>query len=110
MKVVFHIQDRDMWSMTLGNVANLIRASVGEEIVIEVVANANAVTGYVGEEYEEPIRELWDKGVTFSSCRNAMNAHQIQGEALLDAVQVVPAGVYQLVTLQEAGYAYIKVS
>lgn len=46
-------------------------------------------------------------GVHFQACTNTMNALGWGEDDMLDVAKVIPVGADQLMTLQEAGYAYI---
>ena len=41
-------------------------------------------------------------------CNNALTAHQIRKEDLIDVYEIVPAGILEIVNLQQKGFAYIK--
>jgi intracellular sulfur oxidation DsrE/DsrF family protein len=47
-------------------------------------------------------------GVLFTACRNALRARGIPESGLWPFVQIVPAGVLELIRCQREGYAYIK--
>ncbi|WP_165005693.1 MULTISPECIES: DsrE family protein [unclassified Enterococcus] len=103
MNVVFHIDELEKWTETSHNVKNLLKAA--PEAVIVVSVNGIAITGYL-----DPANEafLSMENVTFHACANAMRANHISEQSLPDQVIVVPAGVLDLIELQEKGYAYIK--
>lgn len=110
-KVIFHIDENDKWNLLLKNVSNLLNATDGEKIYIEVLANSEAVKYYnlnQGNADIEKMRHLHKKGVKFVACNNALAAHGIQKENIIEFVDVVPAGVLELVKKQNEGYAYIK--
>ena len=48
------------------------------------------------------------KGVKFVACNNALMAHNIEKYNIIHFVDIVPAGVLELVVKQSEGYAYIK--
>jgi hypothetical protein len=50
------------------------------------------------------------KDVTFKVCEIAMKAHNIDKSQLLPDVQTVPDGIYELVSKQHEGWAYIKIA
>jgi intracellular sulfur oxidation DsrE/DsrF family protein len=50
------------------------------------------------------------KDVTFKVCEIAMKAHNIDKSQLLPDVQTVPDGIYELVSKQHQGWAYIKIA
>ncbi|GEP71872.1 sulfur reduction protein DsrE [Lentilactobacillus rapi] len=109
-KVVFHVDEMDKWQHTLGNIRNLLTFGdqVGETYKIVVLVNGDAILGYLVGSLQDSIAQLTAKSVEFHACQNAMNSHTIKKDQLPAGVQVVPAGVADLVKLQEAGYSYIK--
>ena len=111
-KVIFHIDENDKWNLLLKNVSNLLNATDGEEVYIEVLANSEAVKYYAPSQNFnadiETMKNLHKKGVKFVACNNALAAHGIQKENIIEFVDVVPAGVLELVKKQNEGYAYIK--
>lgn len=109
--VLFHIDEPEKWGLLLRNVSNLREAAPPREIRIEVVANAQAVSFYAGRGEDADrarMRELARAGVRFTACGNALRGLNIPKEQLPAFVEVVPAGVLELVEKQAQGYAYIK--
>ncbi len=109
LKVVFHIDEPEKWKLLLGNVQNLINAAEGFE-AIAVVANSAAVKGYLRDDpgFGNRMQKLVDQGVRFCACNNALNGLNIKSEQLFSFVEIVPAGVKEIVDLQMQAYAYIK--
>ena len=89
-----------------------IKCTDGEEVYIEVLANSEAVKYYAPSQNFnsdiETMKNLHKKGVKFVACNNALAAHGIQKENIIEFVDVVPAGDLELVKKQNEGYAYIK--
>ena len=108
MSVVFHVNETEKWSMALGNVHNLLKVSSKEVGQIEIVANGEAVTGYLKANLGIKFHELTEQGVQLSACQNALKAHDIKNEELPPFITIVPAGVLRLIECQNNGYAYIK--
>ncbi len=50
------------------------------------------------------------KDVSFKVCEIAMKAHNVDKSQLLPNVQTVPDGIYELVSKQHEGWAYIKIA
>lgn len=50
------------------------------------------------------------KDVSFKVCEIAMKAHNVDKSQLLPDVQTVPDGIYELVSKQHQGWAYIKIA
>lgn len=103
MRVVFHIDELTKWPLLLANVKNFLSAET--EATVEVVAYAEAVTYYVGD--EELPEELIGR-VDFVACANALRGWEIEAERLPGHVRVVPSGVVEIVHKQAEGYYYIR--
>lgn len=50
------------------------------------------------------------KNISFKVCAVAMKAHNIDKSQLLSGVQIVPDGIYEIITKQKEGWGYIKVA
>jgi intracellular sulfur oxidation DsrE/DsrF family protein len=48
------------------------------------------------------------KGVKFVACNNALMANNIEKHNIIHFVNIVPAGVLEILVKQSEGYAYIK--
>jgi len=112
-RVVLHIDEVERWDLVLTNVANLIKAYEEGGVQVEVLANAAAVKGYLSNcaqtgALSDRMNELSGRGVRFVACNNALKANNIKTGELLKYVEVVPAGVRELVERQKEGYAYIR--
>jgi intracellular sulfur oxidation DsrE/DsrF family protein len=109
-KVVFHIDELEKWDHTLGNIQNLIAYGQSQQTAYDIVVlvNGDAIMGYLVTRLRDTITKLQPQGVSFHACNNAMNSHGVRTEQLPAGVVVVPAGVADLIALQDAGYRYIK--
>lgn len=59
----------------------------------------------------EAIKKLLEmKDVSFKVCEIAMKAHNVDKSQLLPNVETVPDGIYELVSKQHEGWAYIKIA
>ena len=112
-KVIFHIDETQKWPLLLHNVKNILASysDAPETVAIEVLANAEAVDAYVVSEdstIQSHMQTLFESGVSFIACNNALMSRKISKESILPYVKTVPSGVRYLVDQQTAGYAYIK--
>ena len=112
-KVVFHLDldDKGRLAMALTNVSNLLKDPFGKDAAICVLANGKAVGLFEKRAaFSEAagIAELQEKGVRFLLCNNALNAFNLKREDMLTGCEVVPAGVVELIRMQQDGFAYIK--
>lgn len=111
MKVIYHVDESPKWKLCLANVKNMLTyyQQNHEEYQIEVLANGEAVEQYLKDtEYCLDFEQLSSQGICFTACHNAMNAHHIELNDLLECIRVVDAGVVELVLRQSEGFAYIK--
>ena len=111
-KVIFHIDEMTKWKLLLTNVTNLLNGMHEEQLSVSVLANAEAVRYYDAAQNfaagAKVMESLSQKDVRFLACNNALRAHCITKDAFYHFVEIVPAGVVELVKRQSEGYAYIK--
>lgn len=104
------LADEQRFKMALTNI-NFYRAGLPDETyTVVLLANAGAVRFLVrdGNVHAETLGELSRAGVKFKACANALRLQGIEKESLLEFVEVVPAGVVEIVRLQREGFAYVK--
>lgn len=117
--VAIHVDENDpqVMNMALNNAANVAShyASVGDEVVIELVAYGPGLTMLIPG--RSPVEErinamtLEMENLSFSACGNThRNMSQAAGSdlPLIDGVSITPSGVVRLIELQEQGYAYVR--
>ena len=56
----------------------------------------------------QKVTELSQKGVTFAACKNTMLVRNIKDEDLLPAARIIPSAAIELISKQEAGWAYFR--
>jgi len=56
----------------------------------------------------KPKAELAAKGVVFAACANAMRAHNLTKNDMLEVAVIVPSAVGELIKKQAHGWAYIR--
>jgi hypothetical protein len=112
-KAVFHLDldQEDRLILALTNMKNLFKEIPPQQCEISVVANGKAVNLFKKSQvadHAKTIEELHASGVHFKMCNNALTAHQIRKEDLIDVYEIVPAGILEIINLQQKGFAYIK--
>jgi intracellular sulfur oxidation DsrE/DsrF family protein len=112
-KVVMHLDwdQIDALEMGLGNIRNLLKDMPAAEAEVRFVANGKAVALFRKDrfgEHQGVIRELRAQGVRFCLCRNALTKQGIAAADLVDGCEIIPAGILELIRLQQEGFAYIK--
>lgn len=106
MNVVFHLNELKRFDHCYSNVINLLKEDEVEEI--RVLMNGDSVKLAV-EGNDARVSQLLDAGVFISVCNNSLNKNKINVSELIDGVEVVRTGVFELMKRQEQGYSYIKV-
>lgn len=104
MKVVFHVDELGKWSEATKNIKNLLDLKPDAEIVLLV--NGSGIQSYELKAARYFISQYPD--VSFHACQNAMKAFHLEKDDLPQEVEVVPAGVADLIQLQGNGFAYIR--
>lgn len=111
-KVIFHIDELNKWKLLLGNVSNLLNSMDNDKLYVEVLANSEAVKYYdASQDLNADINtmeSLNKKSVKFVACNNALIAFDIKKDNIFDFIDIVPAGVVELVKKQSEGFVYIK--
>jgi intracellular sulfur oxidation DsrE/DsrF family protein len=55
-------------------------------------------------------RLLTDKGISFKVCAIAMKRQNVDKSQLIPGVEMVPDGIYEIISKQQQGWGYIKVA
>ncbi|AHF14976.1 DsrE family protein [Niabella soli] len=51
-----------------------------------------------------------EKGISFKVCQQTLKRNNMEGSSLISGVQMVPDGIYEIISKQREGWGYIKVS
>ncbi len=110
--LVFHVDQAEehVLSLALTNALNYTKALPNTPFDMVLVANGPAVTLFCQQEgpLREKAQELMETGLSIRLCNNALEKFHVPAETLWKGVDIVPAGILELVILQQKGYAYIK--
>jgi len=111
-RVLFHLSGcrRRTVDEALSNIRNLLSDLGSDQVDVELVANGDAVVIYLPalSIYAERIQSLAQQGVRFVACNNSLRYMNLEGEGLLDGVEIVPSAVGELTRRQAEGWAYIR--
>ena len=55
-------------------------------------------------------RLMQNKNISFKVCAAAMKRNEVDAASLLPGIEIVPDGIYQIITRQSQGWGYIKVA
>ncbi|MCQ8213569.1 DsrE family protein [Cetobacterium somerae] len=113
IKTVFDINQEERWNTLIGNLKNVVKRmkEINSEYSLEVVIMGTAINGIkkLSDIVEkDDLEELINQKVVFSVCNNTMKKYNVKKDELYDFIQIVPAGVIELVLKQQEGYSYIK--
>jgi len=98
----------------LGNITNLFAALGNNTVDAIVLGNGNSVAVYEDLHKIKEMSELSKKGARFRVCKNSLNKLKREGKIsiteseLPDFVEIVPAGIVEVIRAQHEGYAYVK--
>ncbi len=112
-KVVFDMTSKDpVNQQTVVRETSLIRET-NPDANIEVVVYGQGldlvITGKTTQ--ASAIKDLIaNKNVSFKVCALAMKRNNVDESQLLPGVEVVPDGIYEIISKQKEGWGYIKVS
>lgn len=110
-KVVFQVSDNDpkKWELAMSNIRNIQTDLGTDNVAVELVAYG---PGLAMLKLESPaanrIADARRAGVKIVACENTMHAQKLTKEDMLTGISYVPAGVSEIILLQEAGYTYVR--
>jgi intracellular sulfur oxidation DsrE/DsrF family protein len=111
-KVVFDLTSRDTVNQqAIIRELGLIRSS-SPNAQLEVVVYGQGLDLVVqGRTQQETALQklLAEKGISFKVCAMTMKRNNIDKSQLVPGVEVVPDGIYEIITKQKEGWGYIKV-
>ena len=111
-RVLFHLDEgaKGRVDLALHNIENLITDLGQENVEVELVSNSEGVTAFlkVPNLHGAMVERLAAKGVRFTACENSLRQLHLTKEALVNQIEIVPAGVGELARKQAEGWAYIR--
>jgi uncharacterized protein len=113
IKVVFDVTSKDtlVHQTTMRHIKMMSTAYPESEF--EVVVYGGAISMFVKERtsVSDDIETYKDnQNVTFKLCAETMKRYDVDDDALLSGVDIVPDGILEIVTKQGEGWGYIKES
>lgn len=108
--VVFHFDhDPKALKISFNNIKNYMAHFTGPKPAVSLVVNGPGVQLLLKDgEYAAQISEAHQLGAEIKVCNNALKSFDIAPEQLCPECVVVPAGIVELVELQNKGFRYIK--
>lgn len=109
--VVIQVSEADpaKWAMALLNARNVRKAYGDKPIAVEIVAYGPGLKMLqTNSPVTAGLEEASSQGIKLKACNNSMNLLGTTREDLNHAVEVVPAGVVEIMERQREGYAYVR--
>lgn len=110
--LLLHLDENNpqVLNLALTNALNYYNALPGEEFQLCLVANGPAVQLFADDQTELKTRamQLHSRGLRIKLCSNALTVFELTPEHCWSFVEIVPAGLVEIVELQRKGFVYIK--
>jgi hypothetical protein len=109
--VVLQVSDNDpaKWNLALNNAKNVQQEMGKDNVQIEIVAYGPGINMFkFDSEVNGRLAAAEKDGIQLSACGNTMKAQKLTAKDLDSHVQVVPAGVIEIMTKQKSGWAYVR--
>ena len=103
--------DRDSINHILGSANNVIKFYGIDNTEVVIVAYSQGIKSLLKHHdsaIAKRVRSLMTYDVEFIACGNTMKTLRIKNKDLLDGVEVVTAGIVELIERQLRGYIYIR--
>ncbi len=110
-KIVFPITHGDDESIdhVLSSTNNVLKFYGPEKVMIAIVCYSKGIRTLLKKERFAPrVRSLMTYDVEFIACGNTMRTKHIKKEDLIDGVEIVTAGIVELVERDLKGWIYIR--
>lgn len=112
-KFIFPITtwDKKEVNHVLGSVNNVIKFYGVDNSEVVIVAYSQGIKTLLknhDKNIEKRVKSLMTYDVEFIACQNTMTTLKIDKKELLDDVEVVTAGIVELIERQLRGYIYIR--
>lgn len=111
-RLVIQVSDDNPRTMkiALNNAMNVIKAVGQDNIQVEIVAYGPGLKLLEkrNEAFRDRVASLQFYGIRFAACGNTMKKFKLSKRALVDGIQVVKAGVLEIMKKQEEGWSYVR--
>jgi intracellular sulfur oxidation DsrE/DsrF family protein len=110
-KLVVQVSDSNpaTWNLALNNVKNVQKDLGKDNVDVEIVAYGPGIGMLKADsEVANRINEAADAGVKVVACENTMKGQKLTRDDMNARISYVPAGVVEIMQLQQKGYAYLR--
>ena len=112
-KVVFDMSTRDSISQlaVIREVALITKENPAAKLEVVIYGQAINMANKVQSKQADAIKELAaNKNVSFKVCAFTMKRNNVTEADLVPGIQIVPDGIYEIISKQHEGWGYIKVA
>jgi uncharacterized protein len=110
-RVVIQVSDSDQgkWNLALNNAKNIQTDLGAANVDIEIVTYGPGIDMLkLDSPVGGPIGEATTAGVKVIACENTMRGQKLTRADMLNGIGYVPAGVVELMSRQQQGWAYLR--
>src|SRR5512139_2096274 len=110
-KLVVQVSDSNpaTWNLALNNVKNVQKDLGKDNVEVEIVAYGPGIGMLKADsEVASRVGEAVDSGVKVVACENTMRGQKLSKDDMNAKIGYVPAGVVEIMQLQQKGYAYLR--
>ena len=101
--------DPEKWNMALINASNVRKAYGDKGVAVEIVAYGPGLKMLRKDSsVAAGLEEVKQSGVKLLACGNSMTMSHTTRDELNRAVDIVPAGIVEIMERQQEGYAYVR--
>jgi len=106
--------DEHQISHVLSSASNVMKFYGPEKCEIIIVCYSQGIKTLLTKAYffdkdiQKRVRSLMTYDVEFIACGNTMKTYKVDKKELLDSVEVVTAGIVELIERQKSGWTYIR--
>ena len=112
-KVVFDMTNKDSSShkTVVRQTSGIAKSSPGAQLEVVIYSQALDMVVQGKSTVADQVAELIkNKQASFKVCAVTMQRYNIDKSQLIPGVEVVPDGIYEIITKQRQGWGYIKVN
>ena len=101
-------------SHVLSSASNVIKFYGADKCEVAIVCYSRGIKAVLDKSYffdkdiQKRVRSLMTYDVEFIACGNTMKTYKLEKKELIEDVEVVTAGIVELIERQKSGWTYIR--
>ena len=107
-------EDEQEISHVLSSASNVMKFYGPDKCEVEIVCYSRGIKAVLAKSYffdkdiQKRVRSLMTYDVEFIACGNTMKTYHIKKDELIKGVEIVTAGIVELIEKQRDGWTYIR--